>query len=85
MSHYRTFREEGSRDRRFAMKTLPQKCVDIDSVGSFCDCIAVEDTSDSAAQEFCSQAKTDKNITSKDLAELKISLMDQDDEACCDC
>ena len=67
------------------MKTLPQKCADINSVGSFCNCIAVEDTSDSTAQEFCNRTKTDKDITSEDLAKLKMSLMDQEDEACCDC
>ncbi len=67
------------------MRTLPKKCEDIESVSSFCDCIAVEEPSDSAVQEFCNRAKTDKKITSEDLAELKMSLMDQEDEACCEC
>jgi hypothetical protein len=26
------------------METLPKKCVDINTVGSFCDCIAVQET-----------------------------------------
>ena len=60
-----------------------QKCMDIDTVGSFCDCIAVDETADPAAQAFCNRAKTDKNITEEDLAELKLSLMEED--ACCDC
>jgi hypothetical protein len=67
------------------METLPQKCVDINTVGSFCDCIAGEEPVDPAAQSFCNRAKTDKNITGEDLAELKMALMDLEDDACCDC
>jgi len=45
------------------METLPKKCVDINTDGSFCGCIAGED-----------------------LAELKMALMDlEEDESCCDC
>jgi hypothetical protein len=68
------------------METLPQKCVDINTVGSFCDCIAGEEPVDPAAPAFCNRAKTDKNVTGEDLTELKIALMDrEEDEACCDC
>ncbi len=69
------------------MKTLPQKCVDINTVGSFCGCIAGEEPVDPAAKAFCNRAKTGKNITTgEDLAELKRALMDlEEDEACCDC
>ena len=66
------------------MKTLPDKCVDINSVGSFCGCIG-EESVDPAAKAFCDRAKTDKNITGDNLAELKMALMDLEDEACCDC
>jgi len=62
------------------------KCEDINTVGSFCDCIANEELVDPAAETFCNRAKTDKNITDEDLAELKMALMDrEEDEACCDC
>jgi len=67
------------------METLPQKCVDINTVGSFCDCIAGYEPEGSAAQAFCNRAKTDKNITGEDLAELKMSLMDPEDDECCEC
>lgn len=68
------------------METLPQKCVDINTVGSFCDCIAGEEPVDPAAQAFCDRAKIDKNIIGEDLAELKMALMDlEEDESCCDC
>jgi hypothetical protein len=59
--------------------------MDIDTVGSFCDCIAGGESADPAAQAFCNRAKTDKNITDKDLAELKMALMDHEDDACCEC
>ena len=68
------------------METL-KKCVDINTVGSFCDCISGEEPVDPAAQAFCNRAKTDKNITGEDLAELKMALKDleEDDACCCDC
>jgi len=65
------------------METLPQKCVYIDTVDSFCDCIEREKPVDPAAQSFCSRAKTDKNITDENLAELKMALME--DDSCCEC
>lgn len=61
------------------------KCVDNNTVGSFCDCIASGAPVDPAAEAFCNRAKTDKNITGEDLAELKMALMDLEDDACCDC
>ncbi len=62
------------------------KCVDNNAVGSFCECIAGEETVDPAAQGFCDRAKTDKKVTGDDLAELKMALLDmEEDEACCDC
>jgi hypothetical protein len=67
------------------MATLPQKCVNIDTVGAFCDCIAGEEPVDPAVQTFCNEAKTDKNITDEDLAKFKMALMELEDEACCDC
>jgi hypothetical protein len=67
------------------METLPEKCMDINTVGSFCDCIAGEEIVDAAAEAFCNRAKTDENITREDLAELKIALMDLEDDSCCDC
>ena len=67
------------------MKTLPDKCVGINSVGSFCGCIAGEESVDPAAEAFCNRAKTDKNVTGDNLAELKMALMDLEDEACCEC
>ena len=65
------------------MNTIPEKCENIDTVASFCDCIAGEESSDPDARSFCNRAKTDKNITSEDLAELKMALME--DDTCCDC
>jgi hypothetical protein len=59
--------------------------MDINSVGSFCDCIAGEVAVDTAAQAFCNRAKTDNNITGEDLTELKMALMDLEEETCCDC
>ena len=66
------------------MKTLP-KCVDSNTVNSFCDCIAGEEAVDPAAEAFCNRAKTDKKITGKELAELKMALMNLEDDACCEC
>ncbi len=63
------------------MKTLPQKCVNINTIGSFCDCIAGQEPVDPAAKAFCDRTKTDKNITGEDLAELKMALMDLEDDA----
>ena len=67
------------------METLPEKCVNINTVGSFCDCIAGDESVDPAARAFCNRAKTDKNLTAEDLAELKMALMDLEDDGCCEC
>jgi hypothetical protein len=78
-------KEISFKERGLAMETLPEKCMDINTVGSFCDCIAGEEAVDAAAEAFCSRTKNDKNITDEDLAELKIALMDMEDDSCCDC
>ena len=65
------------------MEVILQKCLGIETVDSFCDCIAGEEPADPAAKAFCNRAKTDKNVTDEDLAELKMALAD--DDACCDC
>ncbi len=67
------------------METLPEKCVNINTVSSFCGCIEGQEPVDPAAQAFCERAKADKNITGDDLAELKMALMDLEEDACCDC
>ena len=70
------------------MKTINEKCEDINTVGSFCGCIAEGERVDPAAKAFCNRAKTDKNITGEDLAELKKALTDldeDDDDDCCGC
>jgi hypothetical protein len=58
------------------MKTLPQKCANINTVASFCDCIAGAEPVDVAAKGFCERAKSDRNVTGDDLGELKKALMD---------
>jgi hypothetical protein len=68
------------------METVTEKCMPIDTVGSFCDCIGGEETADPAAQAFCFRAETDKKITNGDLADLKAALTDsEEDESCCEC
>jgi len=67
------------------METLPQNCVDIDSVDSFCNCISGYEPVDPAAEAFCNRAKIEKNISGDDLAELKMKIRDLEDDACCDC
>jgi hypothetical protein len=67
------------------METIPGKCMNDNSVTSFCDCIADEECADVAAKDFCERAKTDngKNVTGDDLAELKKALQETDCEGCC--
>jgi hypothetical protein len=67
------------------METLPKKCVDINTVSSFCDCIAGDEPVDPAAKAFCNRAKTDTRLTGEDLAELKMALLDLEEDACCEC
>jgi len=67
------------------MKTLPLKCVNSNTVGSFCDCIDDAVSVDVAARVFCERTKAgiDKNITGDDLTELKKALMDMESNECC--
>ncbi len=60
------------------MKKIP-KCVDNNTVGSFCDRVAKEKPVDPVAEAFCNRVKTD--------GDLKMALLDMEDEACscCDC
>jgi len=69
------------------MKTYPDKCADINTVGSFCDCIAGNGSIDPAATGFCNRVKTGENVTGDELAELKNALLDLEDkeDPCCDC
>jgi hypothetical protein len=52
--------------------------MDINTVESFCECIADAEYADVAAKGFCIWRKTGNglNITGDDLAELKNALMD---------
>jgi hypothetical protein len=67
------------------METIPVKCEDFNSVGSFCACIESTECADEAARAFCTRAKTDygKNVTGDDLAELKKALSETDCKGCC--
>lgn len=55
------------------METLPLKCLNINTIASFCECLANAEPVDPAARAFCDQAKTagNKNRSGDDLAELK--------------
>ncbi len=65
---------------------MEMKCMDINSVGSFCDCISKNESVDPAVQAFCSRAKNNPNVTGDDLNELKMALLDMEEEdACCEC
>jgi hypothetical protein len=59
--------------------------MDINAVDSFCHCISGDDQADPAAQAFCTRASKDPMVTGEDLAELKMALMDMEDDACCEC
>ena len=67
------------------MEPIPVNCMDINSVGSFCDCIESTECADEAARAFCTQAKTEsgKYITGDNLAELKKALAETDCKGCC--
>jgi len=67
------------------MDTRSNTCAANNTVASFCDCIAGDNTVDPAAKSFCDRAKTDKNITGDNLAELKMALTDLEEESCCEC
>lgn len=62
------------------MRTIPDKCMDVNITSSFCDCIGEAESADVAAQGFCALVKRgEKNVTGNDLAELKKALMDLED------
>lgn len=67
------------------METISSKCMDINMVGSFCDCISDAESVDAAFGAFCNRSKTEsgKNMTGEDLAELKMAVMDMESECCC--
>jgi hypothetical protein len=67
------------------MEPIPVNCMDINSVGSFCDCIDNTECADEAARDFCTRAKSEsgKNVTGYDLAELKKALAEAECEGCC--
>jgi len=72
------------------MRTIPEKCEDINSVPSFCGCIGGEESVDPAAKAFCKRAADNSgSVTGDDLAELKKALKDEEeidpDEGCCEC
>jgi len=67
------------------MGTIPSKCMDVNSVGSFCDCVSDAKSVDAAVGAFCNRSKTErgKNITGEDLAELKKAVMDMESDCSC--
>lgn len=72
------------------MRPLPEKCENNNSVGSFCDCIASDESVDVAAKSFCKRAKDSSgSVTGDELVELKKALKDldetDDDDSCCEC
>lgn len=59
------------------METIPGTCMNINTVGSFCDCIADDESVDAAARGFCERVQSGAmDVTGDDLAELKKALMD---------
>jgi hypothetical protein len=60
------------------MKRIPDKCKDVNAIGSFCDCIAGAESVDVAARGFCRQSTTGSvsGVTGDDLNELKKALKD---------
>ena len=60
------------------MKRIPDKCKDINAVGSFCDCLAAAEFVDVAARGFCRQATEGSvtGVTGEDLTELKKAMKD---------
>ncbi len=67
------------------MEALLQKCLNHAEVESFCDCVAKEKPSAPEAEAFCKKAETDKSITKENLEELNMALMEDDNDACCEC
>ncbi len=64
------------------MRTMPQKCREVDEAGAFCDCIAGDSSVDKAAQAFCRRpgSPDDRKSSGDELRELKKALMDLEDE-----
>jgi hypothetical protein len=62
------------------METNFERCMDINEVSSFCNCIADAQYADPAAQNFCARAKTgtDPYTSGDDLVELKKALKDME-------
>ena len=72
------------------MRSLPEKCEDINAVQSFCGCISGEESVDVAAEAFCKRADDSSgHATGDELVELKKALKDLDEtdpgECCCEC
>lgn len=66
------------------METIPVKCMSIDTVESFCGCVAGEEGVDDTVRDFCNRAKAPGGggFTSKDVAALKRELREAE---CCSC
>jgi hypothetical protein len=66
------------------MKRMPDKCMGINAVGSFCDCLADAESVDVAARGFCRQATATKGsvtgVSGEDLTELKKAMKDLEDD-----
>ncbi len=62
------------------MELIPGTCMDINSIGSFCDCIEASGRADVAVENFCTRAREDngKSLTGDDLVELKKAIKDLD-------
>ena len=60
------------------METIPLKCQNVNTVSSFCNCIAAAETVDPAARGFCDRAIAGnyESVTGDDLTELKKALKD---------
>jgi hypothetical protein len=75
--------------REGRMRPVPEKCEDINTVRSFCDCISGEESVDVAAEAFCKRVESGGRVTGDDLVELKKALKDLEEtdsgECCCDC
>jgi hypothetical protein len=65
------------------MKKTSEICSNIDTVESFCGCIQDDESANETARDFCDRAKANKEITDKDLANLKIAITDPEYEKTC--
>ena len=64
------------------MEKIPDKCMGVNAVSSFCDCMADVESADAAARGFCARVKNnDKKIIGDDLAELKKALKDLEEKS----